>query len=59
MKEKLASLIEVKKLIALMLCVTFIILSLMGKIDSSNFIQLFSVIVAFYFGQSTAKNSGN
>lgn len=57
MKDKLASLIEVKKIIALLLCVTFVVLSFMGKIDSSNFIQLFSIIVAFYFGQSTAKAS--
>lgn len=57
MKEKFAMLIEVKKIIALLLCIAFIILSLSGKIETSNFIQVFSLIIAFYFGQSTVKGA--
>jgi hypothetical protein len=57
MKEKLASLIEVKKLIALMFSVCFIFLSCVGKVTAEQYLTVFSLVVAFYFGQSTAKNT--
>ncbi|MBK1809122.1 hypothetical protein JHL18_00470 [Clostridium sp. YIM B02505] len=57
MKEKLASLIEVKKLIALVLTVSFVFLSCVGRVSAEQFLTVFSLVVAFYFGQSTAKNT--
>lgn len=55
MKE-LKALIQVKKLIALMLTVAFIILTLRGTVSSSEFMAIFTMIAGFYYGQSTAKN---
>lgn len=59
MIEKLASLIEVKKIIALLLCVTFIILALTKVIDGNSFTQLFLIIIGFYFGQSSVRQTLN
>lgn len=55
MLQKLSNLIEVKKLIALMISITFIILSLAGVIPGDSFINIFLMIIGYYFGQSTAK----
>jgi 4-hydroxybenzoate polyprenyltransferase len=56
MKEKLASLIEVKKLIALVLTLVFCLLAFRNEINTS-FMAIYTMIVGFYFGQSTAKNT--
>lgn len=53
--EKLKALIEVKKIIALILTIVFCILSVKGTIGAEQFITIFSVIIAFYFGQSTSR----
>lgn len=55
MKEKLAKLIEVKKIIALMIITVFCALASVGKIGAEQFTTIATMIVAFYFGQSTAK----
>lgn len=57
MLSKLSNLIEVKKIIALFLTVTFIVLSLNGVITGESFTNIFLIIVGFYFGQSTVKNA--
>lgn len=54
MKE-LKALISVKKIIALLLCLVFCYLAVIGKVTSQEFLTVFSLVVAFYFGQSTAK----
>lgn len=56
MKE-LKSLLQVKKIIALMLTIVFCILATIGKIQSSEFMTIFSMVVAFYFGQSSARQA--
>jgi hypothetical protein len=53
--EKLKALIEVKKIIALILTIVFCVLSLKGLVTAEQFITIFSVIIAFYFGQSSAR----
>lgn len=54
MREKLSNLIEVRKIIALLTVLLFIILSLLQVLET-NFIQTVIItVVSFYFGKSTA-----
>ena len=57
MRNKLANLIEVKKLIALFLTFTFIFLAVIRVIDGQQFMSIFTLIIGFYFGQSTVAQS--
>lgn len=54
MKEKLIALLEVRKIIALLVTILFIILSLLGKIASDKVFEIVLMVIAFYFGKSTA-----
>lgn len=55
MKKKLASLIDVKSLLTLGLGATFITLSLMGVVPIANFMEVFLMIITFYFSRNTKK----
>lgn len=57
MKKKIAKLIDVKSLVTLTLTVIFACLSVMGKVNSDQFITIFTVIISFYFGTQFQKNS--
>lgn len=48
---------SVKKFIAIIVSVAFVILSLMGKISSDNFMNVVLMIFTFYFTQSIANNN--
>jgi hypothetical protein len=54
MKEKLQSLIGVRKIIALSITLLFIILAIMGKVDSKLVEYTVTSVISFYFGKSTA-----
>lgn len=53
MKEKLASLIEVRKLIALFSVLLFIILAIMGKLQVDFIQTVIITVISFYFGKTT------
>lgn len=53
----LSNLLQIKKLIALLLTIVFCYLAVIGKVNSEQFLTVFSLVVAFYFGQSTARQS--
>ncbi len=55
MLKKIAKLIDVKSLVTLALTATFIVLSLKGTITADNFMSIFTVIIAFYFGTQVGK----
>ncbi|WP_286909613.1 hypothetical protein [Clostridium sp. UBA1652] len=55
--EELKSLLQVKKLISILLTIVFCILSIKGKVTSEQFLTIFSLVIAFYFGQSTARQA--
>ncbi|GCD11772.1 hypothetical protein [Clostridium tagluense] len=55
--NKLKDLLEVKKLIAILFAVVFSILSLRGKVTSEQFIIVFTTILSFYYGQSSARGA--
>lgn len=44
----------VRKIIALLLTVVFCYLSMTGKISQEQFIPVFSMVLGYYFGKSTA-----
>ena len=55
--EKLIKLFSVKKFIAILLSVVFSYLAVIKSIDAQTFITIFSIVISFYFGQSTARES--
>lgn len=55
MGEKLAKLIDVKSIVTILLTGVFCFLSVTGTITSQEFMTIFSVIIAFYFGTQMAK----
>ena len=54
MKKRLANLLSVKSLVTLVLTVVFAYMSVTGQI-SQDFMTIYAVIVAFYFGTQRAK----
>jgi len=59
MLEQLKKLIKVKSLVTLLLTIVFAYLSITGAIGEQLFMTVFSVIIAFYFGTQSEKNSKN
>lgn len=57
MKEMLAKLINVKSLVTLALTAVFAYLAAVGKVSAEQFLTVFTVIIAFYFGTQTQKNA--
>ena len=53
--KKLTNLIEVKKVIALLLVIVFCILALYNKIEPSIYTNVVTLVVGYYFGQSTTR----
>ncbi len=57
MKEKLAKLIDVKSIMTLLLTVVFCVLALKSIISGTEFLTIFTTVVAFYFGTQVEKVS--
>lgn len=57
--NKLSSLIEVKKIIALLVTVIFCVLAFNGSIQSNEFLTIFSLIIGYYFGASGTRQAIN
>ena len=55
MKEKLAKLISVKSIVTLVLTGVFSYLSVVGTITGQEFLTVFTVVIAFYFGTQAQK----
>lgn len=57
MKAKLAKLIDVKSIVTLVLTGVFAYLAIIGAITAENYMTIFTVIIAFYFGTQVSKTS--
>ena len=57
--NKLISLLEVKKIIALLVIIVFCILALCDKINPSVYTNVVTLVVGYYFGQSTTRQAIN
>lgn len=56
MKKYIAKLLSVKSIVTIILTFNFAILTVMGKINSEQFIMIFTTVIAFYFGTQHEKN---
>lgn len=57
MKERLAKLINIKSIVTLLLTVVFSYLSIIKVISGKDFLTIFTVVIAFYFGTQTEKRN--
>jgi len=55
MKEKLAKLVNVKSIVTIVLTGVFSYLAVTGAITGQEFLTVFSVVIAFYFGTQAQK----
>lgn len=55
LKKNAANLLKVKTIVTLALTLVFCILALSGAISSGDFMTVFTVVIAFYFGTQAEK----
>ena len=54
-KEIVGNLLTVKSIVTVVLTVVFAYLSIKGRIDGGQFLNIFSIVIAFYFGTQHQK----
>lgn len=59
MKSNLEKLVDVKSIVTLLLTAAFVYLSCVCKSVPQEFLTIFTVVIAFYFGTQAAKGGGN
>ncbi len=57
MKERLFKLLTVKSIVTVALTAVFAVLALRGAVTADQFLTVFSVIIAFYFGTQHEKKN--
>lgn len=57
MKQKIAKLINVKSIVTLLLSAVFAYLAIARLISGQEFLTVFSVVIAFYFGTQAQKSA--
>lgn len=53
----LKNFLQIKKIIALLTTIVFCTLSLKGNLSSTEFLSVFTLVIGFYFGQSSARQA--
>ena len=56
LKEAAINLLKVKSIVTVILTLVFAYLSIKGTISGEQFLTIFSVVIAFYFGTQYQKN---
>ena len=56
MKKRLANLLTVKSIVTIILTVVFAYLSVMGQVSTDQFLTVFTVVIAFYFGTQAGRS---
>ena len=59
MQNRLANLLTVKSIVTIVLTAVFSVLALRESISGTEFLTIFTTIIAFYFGTQTEKNKKN
>lgn len=54
-KNNLANLLKVKTIVTILLTIVFCVLALTGVITGADFLTVFTVVIAFYFGTQAEK----
>jgi hypothetical protein len=57
MKERLVKLLSVKSIVTLILTIVFAYLCVIGVISGQDFLTIFTVVIAFYFGTQAEKKT--
>ena len=57
MKERLSKLLTVKSIVTIILTIVFAYLAVIGTITGAEFMTVFTVVVAFYYGTQHEKQS--
>ncbi len=57
MKDAIVRLLKVKSIVTIISLLGFIFLSVTGKITAQQYMEIFGVIIAFYFGTQSGKQS--
>ena len=57
LKKRLTNLLCVKSIVTLILTIVFAYLSVVGVITGQDFMTVFAVVVAFYYGTQAEKKS--
>ena len=57
MKTRLSKLLTVKSLVTITLTIIFSFLSVIGKIPIHDYMTVYTVIIAFYFGAQSEKQN--
>ena len=57
MRERLSKLMTVKSIVTLILTAVFAVLAIREKVSAQDFLTIFSVIIAFYFGTQHEKST--
>ena len=55
MKERISKLLTVKSIVTILLTIIFCYLSIIGIITGTEFITIFTTVIAFYFGTQAEK----
>ena len=55
MQNRIANLLTVKSIVTIVLTAVFSVLALRGSISGTEFLTIFTTIIAFYFGTQTEK----
>lgn len=57
LKKALVNLLKVKSIVTMILTAVFAYLSIVGVIDGQQFLTVFSMVMAFYFGTQAEKKA--
>ena len=57
MKERISKLLSVKSIVTIVLTAVFAVLALTSRITGDQFLTVFSVVIAFYFGTQHEKRN--
>lgn len=55
MKQLLHCLLQVQNMVTLILTLVFLYLAISGRVAADQFLTIFSVVIAFYFGSQAQK----
>ena len=58
-KKRLGNLLTVKSLVTITLVVVFAVLALRGDISGTEFLTIFTTVIAFYFGTQRVSEDKN
>ena len=57
--DKLVKLITVKSIVTLLLTITVMIITMRNKITGSELLNIYTTVIAFYFGTQSARGEHN